>query len=279
MNKTEIKKILQKYRVKPNRIMGQNFLIDREILKKTLKAANLNENDTVIEIGSGLGILTKELAKKTKKVIAIEKDKQIFEILKGEIKDSNNIELINKDVLDYDFNINKYKVVANIPYYLTSYLIRLLLESKNQPQEITLLVQKELAQRMCSSAPKMNLLSVSVQFFGEPEIISFVPKESFWPEPKVDSAIIKIKNIKKPDNINIKKFFKLVRAGFSSPRKQLANNLSKKLYLNKEEIKKALAECCLNIQARAENLEIRDWICLTILCDHGLENQAGRQCR
>jgi len=188
----------------------------------------------------------------------------MIEVLKQEIEDDKNIEIIHGDVLDEIKNsrlkIENYKVVANIPYYLTSHLIRTLLESENQPKEIVLLIQKEVAQRICASIPRMNLLSISVQFYGNPEIISIIPKEDFWPEPKIDSAIIKIANIKKPENVNIKKFFKLIKAGFSSPRKQLANNLSNNLNLNKEEIKKALAECNLNIQARASNLEIKDWI-------------------
>jgi len=136
----------------------------------------------------------------------------------------------------------------------------MLLELENQPEEITLLIQKEVAQRICTSSPKMNLLAISVQFYGKPKIISYIPKENFWPKPEIDSAIIKITDIRKPENINIKKFFKLVKAGFSSPRKQLINNLSQNLSVNKEEIKKALTECNLNIQARAENLEIKDWV-------------------
>ena len=295
MNKTQIKNLLQKYNIKPNKIMGQNFLVDNNILKKIIETANLNKNDTVLEVGPGLGVLTKELAEKAKKVITIEKDKEIVEILKKELENYENIEIICNDVLKIlkdrvlerwagtalksyilakqgcankavpspDFlktrSLN-YKVVANIPYYLTSHLIRTLLESENQPKEIVLLIQKEVAQRICASIPRMNLLAVSVQFYGIPEIISYVPKEDFLPEPKIDSAIIKVTNIKKPNNVDIKKFFRLIKAGFSSPRKQLANNLANGLNLNKEEIKKALAECDLNIQARASNLSIKDWI-------------------
>jgi len=264
MDKTQIKEQLRKYNIRPNKLMGQNFLINENTLKKIIEAADLNKNDTVLEVGPGLGVLTKELVKKVKKVITIEKDEQMIEVLKQEIEDDKNIEIIHGDVLDEIKNsrlkIENYKVVANIPYYLTSHLIRTLLESENQPKEIVLLIQKEVAQRICASIPRMNLLSISVQFYGNPEIISIIPKEDFWPEPKIDSAIIKIANIKKPENVNIKKFFKLIKAGFSSPRKQLANNLSNNLNLNKEEIKKALAECNLNIQARASNLEIKDWI-------------------
>jgi len=271
MTKTQIKSLLQKYNLKPNKTMGQNFLINEDTLEKIIKAADLNKNDLVLEVGPGLGILTKELSKKAKKIITIEKDKQMVEALKQELKDYENIEIIHGDVLEilrgrslkcihFKERPLSYKVIANIPYYLTSHLIRMLLELENQPEEITLLIQKEVAQRICTSSPKMNLLAISVQFYGKPKIISYIPKENFWPKPEIDSAIIKITDIRKPENINIKKFFKLVKAGFSSPRKQLINNLSQNLSVNKEEIKKALTECNLNIQARAENLEIKDWV-------------------
>ena len=286
MDKTQIREQLRKYNIKPNKLMGQNFLINKNTLKKIIEAADLNKNDTVLEVGPGLGVLTKELAKKAKKVIAVEKDEQMIEVLKQELEDDKNIEIIHGDVLEilkgrslFKERPLSYKVVANIPYYLTSHLIRTLLELENQPKEITIMIQKEVAQRICASIPRMNLLSISVQFYGNPEIISIIPKEDFWPEPKIDSAIIKITNIKKPENVNIKKFFKLIKAGFSSPRKQLANNLSNNLNLNKEEIKKALAECNLNIQARAQNLSIESWICLlniTNPSDHDHTNQSGR---
>lgn len=252
-----IKNQLKEYNLKPNKRLGQSFLINKKVLQKIIKTANISKNETVLEIGPGLGVLTKELAQKAKKVIAIEKDKQMADALKEILKDYKNVEIIIGDALS--ILKTSPKVVANIPYYLTSPLIRLLLESDNPPEQMILLVQKEVAQRICAKPPKMNLLAISVQFYAKPKIISYVSKSSFWPEPKVDSAIIKIANIKKPENIDIKKFFKLVKAGFSHPRKQLVNNLSKELNIEKEKIKKALAECNLNIQARAQNLSVEDW--------------------
>lgn len=284
MNKTDLKNLLQKYNLRPNKLMGQNFLIDENILKKIIETADLNKDDLVLEVGPGLGILTKELSKKAKKVIAIEKDKEMVEALKKELEDYKNIEIICGDILEFHLeSLKNYKVVANIPYYLTSHLIRVLLESENQPKEITILIQKEVAQRIlpCSAGlhkqAKMTLLAISVQFYSKPEIISYIPKESFWPEPKIDSAIIKITDIKKPENINIKKFFKLVKAGFSSPRKQLANNLFDKLNIDKEEIKTALTECNLDIQVRAERLTIDDWIkLLSLTSPDGRDHTKGR---
>lgn len=276
--KKDVKALLKKYSLEPSKRLGQNFLIDKNILKKIIKAADLKPNDIVLEIGPGLGVLTFELAKKTKKVIAVEKDPKISEVLKKNLKNYSNIDIVQGDILKISnfkflfpeqtqnskFKTKKnYKVVANLPYYITSPLIRKFLEAKNQPKETVLMVQKEVAQRICAQPPKMNLLAVSVQFFAEPKIISYVSKKSFWPRPKVDSAILKIiphkKSLKK--NINFqKRFFKIVKAGFSQPRKQLLNNLSKELKLTKEEVKAWLLENKLNSKQRAETLNLKDWI-------------------
>jgi len=261
-----MKNLFKKYHLKPNKRLGQNFLISRKVLRRIIQTAELSKKDAVLEIGPGFGILTQELAKKVKKVIAVEKDKKMVEILKKTLKDYKNVEIIHGDILKIQnskFKIQNYKVIANIPYYLTSPLIRLFLEAENPPQEMVLLIQKEVAQRICSQPPKMSLLAVSVQFYSQPKIISYVSKKSFWPQPKVDSAIIRIGQIKKPKNINIKKFFQIVKAGFSSPRKQLANNLSQKLNIGREKIKKALTECGLDIKVRAQNLSVEDWIKLS----------------
>jgi len=269
-----IKNQLNEYNLKPNKRLGQSFLINKKVLQKIIKTANISKNETVLEIGPGLGVLTKELAEEARKVIAIEKDKQMADALKEILKDYKNVEIIVGDILEilrgralkhttfakivcFKARPLDYKVVANIPYYLTSPLIRKFLESANPPKEMILLVQKEVAQRICAKPPKMNLLATSVQFYAKPKIISYVSKSSFWPEPKVDSAIIKI--ITKNSPPDSKRFFQIVKAGFSHPRKQLANNLSKELNIEKEKIKKALAECNLNIQARAQNLSVKDW--------------------
>jgi len=265
--KSNIKNLIEKYDLRINKLMGQNFLINPRVLQKIIETADL-KNDIILEVGPGLGTLTQELAKKAKKVIAVEKDKQMNEVLKETLKDFKNVEIIEGDILKIlkqkpsILKNSKYKVVANIPYYLTSPLIRMLLESDNPPEEIVLMIQKEVAQRITVQPPKMNLLAVSVQFYANVKTISYVSKASFWPEPKVDSAIIKIKNIGKIREIDQERFFKIVKAGFSSPRKQLANNLSEKLKIDKREIKSALTECGLSPQARAESLRIEDWILL-----------------
>jgi len=255
------------FNIKPSKHLGQNFLIDRNIVKKVIKAANLKSTDIILEIGPGLGALTKELVKKVKQVIACEKDPKMCEILKKTLKDFKNIEIINQDILKYNFQFLKnYKVVANLPYYITSPVIRKFLESENPPKEMVLMVQKEVAQRICSAPPKMSILAISVQFYAKPKIISYVSKESFWPQPKVDSAIIKI--VPRQFRILVlrqfrEQFFRIVRAGFSHPRKQLANNLSKELKLNKKEINDLLLKNNIQPSQRAETLTIKDWLKLT----------------
>ena len=165
-SKNFIKNLLKKYKIKPSKYLGQNFLIDKIVLRKIIKTANLSKNDTVLEIGPGIGNLTIELAKRVKKVIAVEKDKKMIEILKDNLKDFKNIQIIHGDILkipDSKFQIpnSDYRVVANLPYYIVSLIIRKFLESKNPPKEMLLMVQKEVAQRIAASE-KMNLLAVSV---------------------------------------------------------------------------------------------------------------------
>lgn len=261
-----IKELLLRYDTKPSKLMGQNFLVHAPTLAKIIEAANLQSTDTVLEVGPGIGTLTQELAKKAGEVIAIEKDRTMVEILKENLKNYKNVEIIYGDVLlttHYSLPTN-YKVVANIPYYLTSPLIRKLLESASPPSEIILMIQKEVAQRICAKPPNMSILAVSVQFYADAKIISKVPKECFWPTPKVDSAIIKII----PHN-QVRRgptpadFFKVVKAGFIQPRKQLGNNFSKALKKDRSLINKWLAKNNINPLQRAETLSIQDWINLT----------------
>ncbi len=263
-----IKNLLSKYNTHPNKIMGQNFLIDKAVFDKIIETAQLTSEDTVLEIGPGIGNLTIELAQKVKRVIAIEKDRIMIEILKETLKDYKNIEIIQGNALltkNYSLPTTHYKLVANIPYYLTSPLIRKFLEEENGPDEMILMVQKEVAQRICSTPPDMSLLAVSVQFYAKAEIISYVSKECFWPSPKVDSAIIKIVP---HDSALISAdfratFFKVVKAGFSQPRKQLTNNLSKSLGKDKNQINLWLLKNKINPEQRAGTLSIAQWINLS----------------
>jgi len=262
-----IKALLNRYLVYPSKGLGQNFLIDKSVLKKIIKAAELTKKDVILEIGPGIGNLTRELAHKAKRIIAVEKDPKLARILKETLKEFKNIQIIQGDILkiqDTRYKIqDTYKIVANLPFYIAAPVIRKFLQLNNQPRVLVLMVQKEVAQRICASPPKMNLLAVSVQFYAEPEIISYVSKKSFWPEPKVDSAILKITpSGKKSTIVGIlpEEFFRVVKAGFSQPRKMLINNLSAKLRVKKGLIREILQKNHINPAQRPETLTIKDWV-------------------
>jgi 16S rRNA (adenine1518-N6/adenine1519-N6)-dimethyltransferase len=269
MKSSDVKNLLKNHGIEPKKRFGQNFLVNTQVIDKKVAAANLSKKDLVLEIGAGLGSLTLVLAKKAGEVIAIEKEEKMCEILKKMLKDLNvkNVKILNKDILKLDpkpYTPKPYKIVANLPYYITAPVIRKFLEIKNRPKEMVLLVQKEVAQRICAKPSKMSILAVSVQFYAKSEIISFVSRNSFWPQPNVDSAIIKITSLKKNYNkVFITKFFKIVKAGFSNPRKQLINNLSSGLKLSKEKIKQLLEKNGFSAKQRAETLSVENWKKLT----------------
>ncbi len=259
-----IKELLQKYGAAPSKTMGQNFLIDKNILQKILEAADIQPDETIVEIGPGIGILTQALAARAKKVITIEKDRAMVEILQETLKDAGNVQVLHGDILETDIKLpKKYKVVANVPYYITSPIIRMFLEGKNPPQLMVLMVQKEVAQRICQKPPEMSLLSVSVQYYAVPKIIWTVSRGCFWPSPNVDSAIIAITPQKQIGKTDPDAFFRIVKAGFSHPRKQLLNNLSTTLKKERQETETWLLENNLNPLQRAETLTVQDWENLT----------------
>ena len=259
--------------IPPSKGLGQHFLIDKGVLAKIVAAADLQPDDNVLEIGPGLGVLTLELAKRAKKVVAVEKDPRLIPILRENLTNHKNVEIVQKDVLkignwnlieNWKLEIGNYKVVANLPYYIASPTIRMFLEMEEQPKLMVLMVQKEVAKRITAKPPKMSILAVSVQFYAEAKIISYVSKKSFRPRPKVDSAIIKIipkaQSIQTPD---VCMFFNIVKTGFAQPRKQLVNNLSTGLSIGKEQIKKWLLKNNIKPTQRAETLTMENWLNLT----------------
>ncbi len=265
--KRSIQDLLKEHQICPSKRLGQNFLVDKEAVKKIVEAAGLELEDVILEVGPGLGILTQELAKRAKKVIAVEKDQNMIEILRTTLKDLKNVEVIQGDIRKIDTKYHtpntRYKIVANLPFYLAAPVIRQFLEVENPPKEMVLVVQKEVGQRICAKPPDMNILAVSVQIYAKPKIVSYISKKSFWPSPKVDSAIIKITINKKQLTTDQNLFFKIVKAGFSQPRKQLINNLSKGLDLEKEKIQNWLSKNNVQPTQRAETLKVQDWINLT----------------
>jgi len=262
MTLSQIKDLLKRHNAFPKKQFGQNFLHDQNAIKKILATADIKPDDIIVEIGPGVGNLTQELAKLAKNVIAIEKDRVMVKILKDTLTSALNVEISEADILKFnEAQLPKnYKIVANLPFYLAAPAIRKFLESKNPPSLMALIIQKEVAQRIVALPPQMSLLSVSVQFYADVKITSRIKKVCFWPSPKVDSAIIKI--IPQKNNCQkdfVENFFKIARAGFSHPRKQLANNLAKELDIDRGEAEYLLKQCAIESTQRAETLTVEQW--------------------
>ena len=256
------------YNIKPERSKGQNFLIEEDVYNKIVESAEINLDDTVLEVGPGLGFLTFKLAKKAKKVLAVEVDKKIADFLQTLIIGNKvkNIKIFNKDILkargDNFSKIGKYKIVSNLPYNITSIFLRKFLSLSNKPEIIVLMLQKEVVERIMAKPPKMSLLAISVQFYAEVEKIVDVKRDYFYPAPEVDSAVIKITPNKKllKNYEEEKKFFKILRIAFSSKRKMLKNNLANGLKIDIKKIEKILIDLNLNTKIRSEQLEISEWL-------------------
>lgn len=261
-DKRTIKKLLVKNRLWAKKSLGQNFLVDKEVLAKIIQTAGLTKKDIVLEIGAGLGILTQELCKKAKRVISIEKDEKLVAILKETCGNFKNLEIINDDVLSIEnekWSIKNYKIVANLPYNIAAPVLRKFLTAVNKPFLMVVMLQQEVAEKIISKPPKTNILALSVQAYGSPTISAYVKKESFWPKPKVDSTILKIKDIYRRIKIEEKKFFQILHIGFASPRKKLLNNLSAGYQLEKEKVKKIFRLVHLSENIRAQELSLSQW--------------------
>ncbi|MBN1494383.1 ribosomal RNA small subunit methyltransferase A [Candidatus Peregrinibacteria bacterium] len=261
MKYSDLQSLMAKYGISPKKALGQNFLMDENILKKIAEAANIKKGENILEIGPGLGFLTKFLAEKKAKITALELDSRLTELLKNEYKD---VEILNTDALKYEPTELNYKIVANIPYYITSPLISHYLEAKNKPSQMILLIQKEVAEKICAREGSLNVLAIHIQIYGKPEVIAKVPANCFYPAPKVDSAIIKIDIFKKSLVENPEKFLKVVHAGFAHKRKTIYNSLIRKFsHLQHEQVKEALKKCSIDEKRRGQTLSINEWECLT----------------
>lgn len=242
--------------------LGQHFLKNKKIIKEILGAAELEKEDLVLEIGAGHGELTSELVKTKTKILAVEKDKKLFEFLKKKFSQEKNLTILNQDILKVLENISKlipanknFKIIGNIPYYLTGALLRRLGEIKPRPQICVLMLQEEVGKRLCAKHPNYNRLGAIVQFWSEPEIIKIVSKKNFYPQPKVDSSIIKLKIKKEEPKIDFRKYCWIVNILFKQPRKTILNNL---LVVNKNKNfwLKFLKKTGINPLDRPQNLNI-----------------------
>ena len=251
--------------VAPKKSLGQHWLKDRDVLMKIAEDAEIQPDDTVLEIGPGLGTLTSELLRRSKNVVAVELDQDLAAKLPGQFP-GKALEVVNEDILSFDISRlpENYVVVANVPYYITSKIIRLLLDADNKPRQTVLLIQKEVAERLAAGPGNMSILAISAQIFAEVSLGDVVPAEYFTPPPKVDSqvVILKTRTVALVAPSDEKAFFRVVKAGFSSKRKKLRSSLSAGLGVTKPEIEEILGKAGINPDVRAEALSIPEWITL-----------------
>jgi 16S rRNA (adenine1518-N6/adenine1519-N6)-dimethyltransferase len=292
----DVKSVLRQFNLRPKKSLGQNFLVDEHALNHIVYAAEVTPDDVVLEIGPGLGSLTCYLSDVARHVIAVEIDRALIPPLRSVLSARSNVSIVEGDILKLDpvellaeaslreghrptkqspdqsseiasqttlamTEISRYKVVANIPYYITSAIIRHLLEADLKPKSIVLTIQQEVAQRIIAQPDDMNLLAVSVQFYGVPRIVQRIPAGAFYPAPDVDSAVVRIDLPDQPRRIvkDVDWFFKVAKAGFGQKRKQLHNSLTAGLPLNHEQIMQALSDVGIDPKRRAETLTLEEW--------------------
>jgi 16S rRNA (adenine1518-N6/adenine1519-N6)-dimethyltransferase len=296
-----VRELLDKYNLRPRKGLGQNFLADPNILRKIVEAAALSPEATVLEIGPGLGMLTRFLCQAAGRVVAVELDEALVGVLRQELAHLPNLELMHGDILQLDpaaliksprpapacrparpglrargqagasqdgqisnLKSPSYTVVANLPYYITSPVIRHVLEAVPPPRRVVLTVQREVAERIVARPGDMSLLAVSVQFYGQPRIVARIPAGAFVPPPKVDSAVIRVDTYNEPpvEVSDVNAFFHIVRAGFGQKRKQLKNALVAGLDLPAAEVAAALTRAGVDPQRRAQTLSLAEWASL-----------------
>ena len=261
--------LLRDYHLSPKKGLGQNFLVDSSALKELVKVAEIPPEAAVLEVGPGIGSLTRCLAQVSRRVVAVELDEGLIPLLHKILSAWDNIEIIQGDIMDLDpariVAEEGYFVVANIPYYITSILIRHLLEARIKPGRLVLTVQREVAERICALPGDLSLLALSVQVYGSAKQVLTIPAGSFYPVPKVDSTAVRVDLFSQPaipaDRLNL--FFRLAKAGFSQKRKTLRNALSAGLHLPAETTEKIIAISGIDPRRRAETLNIKEWAELT----------------
>ena len=272
MPRPSFAELIRLYDLDPKKSLGQNFLVDDSYLDEIVAAADLTEADTVLEIGPGLGTLTRVLGDRAGRVVAVELDDRLITVLRTGFATRDNITIVHGDILELDppallAAANEaradvaYKVVANLPYYITSPVLRHLLEATPPAQRIVVMVQQEVAARICAAPGDLSILAVSVQFYAVPSIVCSVPARAFYPRPKVDSAVLRLDVRPQPyfPEADPTRFFAIVRAGFGQKRKQLLNSLSGGLGLDKAQIRAALETAGIDPRRRAQTLSLDEW--------------------
>jgi len=273
----DILAILRHYNIRPSKGLGQNFLVDESVLERILEASDLSPGDIILEVGPGTGLLTRRLAQVAASVIAIELDRKMLPVLAEALRGYTNVHIIQGDILELnpvteitraleitDVGSLRYQVIANLPYYITSAALRHLLAARVRPERLTVMVQREVAQRIMAPPGELSLLAISVQVFGAPEIACLVPARAFFPQPKVDSAVLRVRIYDRP-RVAVEeqtRFFATVRAGFAQKRKQVHNSLTHALHVPREGVLAALAEAGIAPDRRPQTLSIEEWASL-----------------
>lgn len=265
MRPLPVPSLLRRFNLQPKKSLGQNFLVDEAALAKVAGAAELTPADTVLEIGPGVGSLTRHLAAAAQRVVAVELDQSLWPALEFVLEPYPNVTVFHGDILHIDLAALElpagYKVVANIPYYITSAVIRRLLEAPAPPALIVLTVQREVAERICAGPGEMSLLAVSVQVYSQPRLVARVPAGAFFPRPEVESAVVRLDARPAPAaaGLDMDRFFRVVKAGFSQKRKQVKNALAASLPAEPAAVEAALTAAGVDPQRRAETLSLEEW--------------------
>ncbi len=265
----QIKTIAQTYGISPQKSKGQHFLLDTDVVVSMVEIGSVTKKDVVLEIGPGLGILTEVLVDSAKAIYAVELDTEVLDFLRDKFAGVQHLNVVNQDILRVDTQsliAGSYKVIANIPYNITSMILKKFLTSDHQPEQMVLMVQKEVAERVCAQPGSMSLLALSVQLYGEAAMVATVDNDSFWPAPKVDSALLHISNIHKAETVlgdlPEKHFWQVARIGFSAKRKLLANNLANGLRMQRDTFLNLFSELDISETARPQELSLQQWISL-----------------
>jgi len=265
LSSLSVPQLLRRYGLRPKKRLGQNFLIDAASLQKVLQAADLAADEDVLEIGAGLGSLTVLLARAARYVVAVELDADLIPPLQEILSPYSNVHLVQGDILNLQIGelfpqkSQSYSVVANIPYYITSAILRHLLEGEHRPRQMILTLQLEVAQRICASPGEMSLLALSIHLYGTPSLIAKIPAGAFYPQPKVDSAVLRLQLAEQPRLEDTELFFRLARAGFSQKRKTLRNALAAGLGLPPPQVMHLLQAVQIEPHRRAETLSLEEW--------------------
>lgn len=253
--------------VAPNKSLGQHWLRDRSVLEHIADLAEVEAGDTVLEIGPGLGTLTSELLRRADNVLAVEFDEALARKLPAQFP-GKNLKVVNQDILSFDLSQLPagYKVAANVPYYITSKIVQLLMTAENKPSVAVLLVQKEVAERLAAPAGDMSILAISAQLYADVQLGDVVPAELFTPPPKVDSQVVVLRTREQPlfTDISEKDYFRVVKAGFSAKRKKLRSSLSGGLGISKDDASRLLETAGINPDMRAEDLTLEQWYQLAL---------------